>query len=127
MEERTPFSKSQIHWHADLNVFICREEITMPRPSANQHLGGPLLHTHDDGRIHVEGTVWNEEDITLTKYMKVIGKKFTSEELLDKTNGELCNGEESNVKLYVDGEESPELGSYIIKDKERYELRFEPL
>ena len=125
--ERTqPFSRGQVHWHADINVFICGEQIPLPKPPANQHLGTPLLHTHDDGQIHVEGIIRRAEDITLSRYMDAIGKKFNNEELLDKQNGDLCNGEKATVKLYVDGKESTALGSHIIKDGERYELRFEP-
>jgi len=108
-------------------VFICGERIPLPQPPSDQHLGNPLLHTHDDGRVHVEGTVWNAEDITLGKYMDVLGKHFKDTELLDKTNGDLCDGEEAVVKLIVDGEENQELANYVIQDEEAYELRFEPV
>ena len=121
-----PYSKGQIHWHASLKVFICGEEQQMPVPIGQSHLGTPLLHTHEDKRIHIEGTVWKPEDITLGKYMGAIGKNFKDDQLLDKKNGDLCSEQPGKVKLFVNGKESPELTNFVIKEGDKYELRFEP-
>lgn len=125
-EKVVPYSKGQVHWHAKLRVFMCGEEKLMPSPFGSEHLGTPLLHTHDDRLIHIEGTVWKPEDIMLGKYMGAIGQNFKDEELIDKRNGDLCNGVPGKVKLFVNGKENPSLTRYIIQDDDEYELRFEP-
>lgn len=124
-ETTGPFSGGEVHWHASVKVLLCGIQQSLPAPQPNAHLGSPLLHTHDDKQIHVEGTVWKAEDITLGKYMSAIGLTFTNDKLLDKENGDLCDGKLGKVKLFVDGKENTELASYVIHDKESYELRFE--
>ncbi len=120
-----PYSKGQVHWHAVLRVFVCGEEKLMPAPIGESHLGQPLLHTHEDRRIHIEGVVQRPEEITLGKYMTVIGQTFKDDELLEKKNGDLCDGKPGKVKLLVDEKESADLTQHVIKDGESYELRFE--
>jgi len=121
-----PYSKGQVHWHAALKVFVCGEEKLMPAPTGEHHLGLPLLHTHADRLIHIEGTVWKPEEINLGKYMDAIGQNFKDDELLDKKNGDLCNSTPGKVKLLVDGKENSLLTQYVIKDGENYMLKFEP-
>ena len=118
------YSGGQVHWHSRIDVFVCGNKFDMPNPFGNEHLGSPLLHTHDDQLIHIEGTVWKAEDITLSKYMEAIGLNFKDDELIDKVNGDLCDGEAGMVKLFVNGVENSELANYVIKDDEDYELRF---
>lgn len=121
-----PYSKGQVHWHATLKVFVCGEEKLMPAPLEGHHLGLPLLHTHEDRLIHIEGTIWKPEEINLGRYMDAIGQNFKDDELLDKKNGDLCNNLPGKVKLYVDGKENNQLTNYVIKDGDTYEVRFEP-
>jgi hypothetical protein len=126
-----PYSDGQVHWHASLDVFICGERYALPSPTVgNLHgepfLGIPLLHTHEDKRIHIEGVIYKPEDITLGRYMEVIGLNVEDDELLDKKNGDLCNGQPGKVKLLVNGKESKEGPNRVIADGGIYELRFEP-
>ena len=123
---KEPYSKGQVHWHATLKVFVCGEEKLMPAPVGEHHLGLPLLHTHADRLIHIEGTILNPEEITLGKYMGVIGQNFKDDELLDKKNGDLCNDQPGKVKLLVNGKENDQLTQHVIKDGDDYILRFEP-
>ena len=125
-QPQQPYSKGQVHWHASLKVFLCGEEKLMPAPIGESHLGLPLLHTHADRRVHIEGTVWRSEDILLGKYMEVIGQNFKDDELLEKKNGDVCNGTPGKVKLFANGEENSLLTKYVIKDGDKYGLRFEP-
>ena len=118
-------SNGEVHWHSRLNVFVCGNEVLMPSPSGEHHVGLPLLHTHEDRLIHIEGIVWKPEDITLGKYMEAIGRNFKGNELLDKKNGNVCNNLPGKVKFFVNGKENFELTNYVIKDGENYELRFE--
>lgn len=125
-QPKEPYSKGQVHWHATLKVFVCGEEKLMPAPTGEHHLGLPLLHTHEDRLIHIEGVVWNSEEIALGRYMEVIGQNFKDDELLDKKNGDLCNDQPGKVKLFVNGKENSGLTQYVIKDGDEYILRFEP-
>jgi len=119
------YTKGVVHWHATISVFTCGEEIDMPTPFGDDHIGSPLLHTHSDKLIHVEGKVWKKEDITLGKYFEVIGLKFTDEQILNYKNGDLCGDGPGEVKLWVNEEENFELSNYVIKDDDEYKLRFE--
>jgi len=125
LESTGPYSGGQVHWHSRITVFVCGDRYTMPAPPSNVHLGKPLLHTHDDKLIHVEGTVYKPGEITLNAYMDAIGLVFEDNQLLKKTNGDLCDGKPGKVKLFVNGEENQELAAYVIKDDEDYELKFE--
>src|SRR3989344_2631302 len=115
------YTKGPVHWHATVNVFICDIEIELPRPSGENELGSPLLHTHEDGLIHIEGKVWKKEDITLGKYFEAIGLKFTNEQILNYKNGDLCKNGNGKVKLFVDGQENFELNNYVVRDGDKYE------
>ena len=123
--ENGTYSKGQVHWHAELKVFLCSTYVEMPAPFGEEHLGQPLLHTHSDRLIHIEGTVRKAEDITLGKYMELIGKNFQDDSLLENKNGDLCNTTEGRVKLYVNNVKNSLLTRYVIKDGDKYELRFE--
>lgn len=122
-----PYTSSPVHWHASLDVYICGEKVTIPEnaPLGEHHLGLPLLHTHADRLIHIEGQIWNKEEITIGKYMKVIGEEFTDTTLLDKNNGDLCNENPGKVKLIVNSKENQELTNYVVQDGDKLELRFE--
>ncbi len=124
-EKTTSHSKGPVHWHSRLRVAICNEGVLMPAPAGEHHIGLTLLHTHKDRLIHIEGTVWKPEEITLGKYMEAIGKNFKGDELLDKKNGDLCDNKPGKVRLMVNGIENSELTHYVIKDNEDYELKFE--
>ncbi|MBS3145475.1 hypothetical protein J4414_01600 [Candidatus Woesearchaeota archaeon] len=120
-------TKGQIHWHADLDVEICGEKQDLPNPFGNEHLGSPLLHTHDDERIHVEGSVRKASDITLEKYLSNIGVKNDREErdILKTKDGDLCKGKEGKWALLVNGKEDERFLDYSIRDGDRYLLKFE--
>lgn len=119
------FPTGDVHWHAYPSVEICGETKQLPLPALGQeHLGSPLLHTHDDGWIHIEGKVNSPQDITLGLYMKNIGAKFDSTHLLDKTNGDLCNGVAGKVQLYVNGIANTEFENHVIKDQEQVLFKF---
>lgn len=131
---KTPgaYSDGQVHWHADLKLNICGQTIPLPKPKAGTSVHGepfvgtPFMHLHDEPSIHIEGTVRSAEEITLGKFMEVIGLNFKDEELLNKKNGDPCpNGNSGRVTLMVNGRESPELTNKVIVDGEDYELRFE--
>ncbi len=123
-----PYTQYPIHWHAYPQVFICGEEKTLPYPSnPAEHLGNPLLHTHapPENYAHVEGQVFNKADITLGKYFDAIGFKFSSTQILDKTNGDLCNGKPASIKMWVNEQLNTELRDHVLADQERILIKFE--
>lgn len=127
------YTRGDVHWHAGLVLTVCGENVPLPQPlgvndkvHGEPFVGTPLMHLHQGPLIHVEGVIVNKEDITLGKFMKVIGLNFKDDELLDKKNGVVClNGKQGRVRLLVDGTESLELSQKIIQDDENYEIRFE--
>lgn len=120
------YTKGEVHWHASLTVSTCGQIKNMPKPFGSEHhLGLPLLHTHDDGLIHIEGKVWKKEDIMLGKYFEVLNLNFKDKELFEYKNGDNCNDKEGKVKLYVNGKENSELTKYVIQDKDKLEVKFE--
>lgn len=116
-----------VHWHATAELSVCGETKPIPVPFPGQHHKGlPLMHTHDDEKLHIEGFVGNPSDITLGKFMQAIGVQFSNDQFFDKKNGDTCpNGMQGNVKLLVNDQENPQLANYSIKDGDRFEILFE--
>lgn len=127
-------SRKGIHWHPELKIIIKGEEITIP---ANigigmQYAGYPLydpmmmmtdMHTHDDsGTLHwevMEGPV-QKEDVRLANFFAIWGKKFNENCILES-----CNGPEETMTMFVNGKENTEFQNYLVKDKDRIEIRYE--
>jgi hypothetical protein len=126
-----PYSEGQVHWHADLEIILCGKPYSLPTPSEGSlhgqaFLGEPLLHIHEDKRIHIEGTVQQPEDITLGKFMEAIGLTFKDDQLLDKKNGDNCDNTPGKIRLKANNKESTALSNQVIKDGDTYQLTFEP-
>ncbi len=113
-----------VHWHADYEIFICGEKIDLiDAKFPKNKIGSPLLHEHNDNRIHVEGTVDNLEDISLENYFKTIGGKLTKDTLnypsnnkyIQYTSGENCpSGEQGRLKIYINGRQIENPESHIL-------------
>ena len=129
-----------IHWHADVNVNICGENIELPDGLVGGHLGAGLSHTHDratnknsmpssdgNGVMHLEGNVKaNPSESTFVKYMKNIGINFNENEIMDKKNGDLCNDRNGTVNIYVNGKRyDKDLNYYIPRDNDFIDIKFE--
>jgi hypothetical protein len=94
-------TKGPVHWHADFRIFNCGYEIDLVDPTGlSNKIGSPLLHEHDDLRIHVEGTVHRMEDVSVGSFFKTIGGQAslnsltlpTTEGLVTMQNNERCTG-----------------------------------
>lgn len=130
-QQRGSYSQGQVHWHADLSFMVCGEDVPLPKPVAGTKvhgevfIGTPFLHLHNEQQIHIEGAIKDASEITLGKFMEVIGLTFTDSEFMNKKNGDTCpDGSLGKVKLLVNGKESPELADKVIVDGEKYELVF---
>ena len=113
-----------VHWHADYEVWACGEKLELKEYEGLEgRLGTTLLHHHNDYRIHVEGTVMGIHDVSLEHYFRAIGGDFSVERIavllkdggmLEKRNGDLCNGVPGTVQLYVNGIRNDEFGDYVL-------------
>ena len=120
------FPLGNVHWHATPIITVCGQNVPILMPVGSGHFGSSLLHTHDDAKIHIEGTVSDPSQITLGLFMANIRMNFSETTLIDKENGDLCpNGQAGKVKLLVNGAESSQYGNYIIRENDIIEMKFE--
>ena len=107
-------SRSAFHWHPELSIYIKGEKLEIP---ANIGIGAvhQPIHTHDDnaqGIIHMEFQgLARKKDVTLSQFFKNWGKDM------------LSFG--ANMKMTVNGKENTEYENYIMRDKDKIELRFD--
>ncbi len=119
-----------VHWHADFEIWICGEQQTLPTSQfpANK-MGTPLLHHHNDYRMHIEGTVFSFNDVTLAAFLDAIGGTLGQTyigipqedgSLEYWQNGDYCGREQGMLRLYVqrgysdEWEEAEDIPSYLI-------------
>lgn len=112
-----------IHWHADYKVIDCRDRLDLINPKFPRNkIGTPLFHEHNDDRIHIEGNVRRLKEVTLSSYFEVIGGKLetghliypTANKLIERRDGDLCNGKSSYLKVYVNGKKIDNYMDYLI-------------
>lgn len=131
-----PYYEGFFHWHANFDVYMCGEKQEIRCPGSM--CGIMLTHHHNDNLIHTEGSlIAKKEDVSLGKFFDRIGITFTETQLMDKKNGDLCNGNPGKAKLVVNGKENNELRDYVpsrcdaqdaseIKQRcDKIEVRFE--
>ncbi len=108
-------SKSGLHWHSELEIYVKGEKIEIP---ANIGLGATHnpIHTHDEdapqGVVHMEfGGLVHKEDTKFGQFFKVWNKEIESFG--------------ANVNMTVNGVENIEYGNYEMKDGDKIKLVFE--
>ncbi len=117
------FPLVNVHWHATPIVNVCGENKPIPVAPVTDH----LLHTHEDRLIHIEGTVNSPEQITLGRFFGLVGVKFSSTQLLDKTNGDVCEntGQPGKVSMTVNGVPSEEFENHVVRHGETIIVSFD--
>ena len=99
-----------VHFHADFQIWNCGKEVDLINPTGwDNKVGTPLLHEHNDNRIHVEGPVLDYKDISLGNFFKVVGGFLTDTVLNVPTNsgvvtmqsGNMCDGEVGFLQVFV--------------------------
>lgn len=121
------FRIGNVHWHTQLEMEICGKKIDLPRIGAGAHHRGlPLLHTHDDNIIHVEGYVSHPNDVLLGRFMDGVGVKFSDKEFFDKKEGDLCDDKPGKLKMWLNGESSTLFREYSARDGDKVKIVFEP-
>lgn len=117
-------ARNGLHWHPALEVYINGNKQEIP---ANIGLGAvhEKIHTHEedakDGVIHLEMSgVVAKNDTKLSKFFSSWGKVFNANQIMDKQSGV-----DGKVKMLVNGTENTEFENYLMKDKDKIEIRFE--
>ena len=104
-------TKGPVHWHADFEVFRCNERLELidPKSKILNKVGTSLFHEHNDNRIHIEGTVSKENEISLSAFLSVVGGKMSNEELsfptnqgiINMKNGDECNNQKAELQVFL--------------------------
>jgi len=85
-------SNGPVHWHTDIEFWVCGEEIELRDPYAflSNKIGTSTYHEHDDKRIHLEGVVFEKEyDASLEKFMAVTEGAIASDQIIIATEPQL--------------------------------------
>lgn len=107
-------SKNGFHWHPELTIYVKGVKQEIPENIGIGATHKPI-HTHDDsdkGIVHMEfkGRVL-KQDTTLGQFFKNWGKDMRSFG--------------ANMKMTVNGQENTVYENYIMRDKDKIELRYE--
>jgi hypothetical protein len=106
-------SKGPVHWHTDIEFWVCGEEIELRNPTGflSNKIGTSTYHEHDDKRIHLEGVVIEKEyDASLEKFMDVTDGFISNESLViateetifeNDTDGDIPSGNQDVVRDYL--------------------------
>lgn len=99
-----------VHWHADFEVWKCGQSVDLLDPTGIENrIGTPVLHEHNDFRLHVEGTVVRKSDISLGEFFSVIGGSLsdtsmsvpTNDGLVEIREGDTCDGRPARLQAFV--------------------------
>lgn len=107
-------SRTGFHWHPELAIYIKGEKQEIP---VNIGIGAvhQPIHTHEDsdqGIIHMEFQgLTLKQGATLGQFFKNWGKDMRSFG--------------ANMKMFVNGEENAEYENYVMRDRDKIELRFD--
>ena len=124
-------TKGPIHWHADFEIYGCDNWIDLKDPTGiSNRIGTPVFHEHGDNRVHVEGTVVKKSTIDLHNFFSVIGGELTENTVtiptddgqISYTNGDLCNGQEGTLQVFVYKTTGTAVTQEKITDFENYIL-----
>lgn len=126
----TSLPSTVIHWHSDIAIEICGSRIPIPNPYPEHNQAAssslPSIHTHDDGKIHMEGLFTKKENLQLGRFFENLGLVFNSVQITEYKNGNACNnGKENEVKMFVNGEENIEFDKFQLKDGDSILIRYE--
>ncbi len=117
------WSGGPVHWHADYEIWACGQEYVLAHSRGlDNKVGTPLVHTHDDERIHVEGVLLSPEQASLGNYFSEVGGQFNGTTLTLPTDngtvtwqdGDACDGRAARWYVFVDGRLMPDASSYRI-------------
>ncbi len=132
------YTDREVHWHAYFDITLCGKKVDLPcnveTPGivhGEKFCGEHILHHHYDNTAHIEGLIRKKEDIALGKFFDKIGVPFDKDRIMDKKNGDLCDGKPGVLKMYVNGQPRTDFRDYVpfaVQDarKQVIKLVFEP-
>lgn len=104
-------SKGPVHYHADIQIYKCGEELDLKDPEGfSNKVGTSTVHEHNDKRIHIEGVLLDEKDASLGNYFTSIGGDLhqsslnlpTHEGIINLKNGDKCpDGQAGTLQVFV--------------------------
>lgn len=119
----TSVTHGPVHWHADYEVRVCEQRLDLLNPKfPSNKIGSPLLHEHNDERIHIEGVINELHHVALGSYFRVIGGGLAHDELaypstkgrVGVKNGDSCpDGSTGTLKVYVNGKRIQNPADYV--------------
>lgn len=120
--EEDVVARRGLHWHPELTISIKGQQQDIP---ANLGIGAVHnpIHTHDStGVLHLEfeGRRVTKDDIRLGQFFKLWDKPFSSSCIFDT-----CNGSDGQLKMTVNGKPNTAFDQYIMRDKDKIEIRYE--
>ncbi|MBI4044029.1 MAG: hypothetical protein HY393_04465 [Candidatus Diapherotrites archaeon] len=122
-----PFPVVNIHWHADLEMDLCGVKSQLPAPPAGtEHLGSPIFHTHEDRRVHMEGSFYSPNDLKLGVFMDLVGVPFSSIQIASYKAGDQCPSSNApgKVSMTVNGISSTAFREYVIHENDKIVIAF---
>ena|SRR3989344_9252385 len=117
-------SKSGLHWHPKLSIFIKGQKQELEEDIGLEAIHEPI-HTHKEdyknGVVHMEmNGVVTKDETKLGNFFKIWGREFNSTQIFDEKNSE-----EGKVKMTVNGKENKSFENYLMKDGDLIEIRYE--
>lgn len=116
-------TKGPVHWHADYEIWVCGQKLSLPEPKGiSNEQGTDLMHSHNDNRIHVEGALADKRQASLGAFFQAVGgylsddeiKVPTDEGLITSHNGDLCGGQPAKLYVFVNGSIVNDPAYYVI-------------
>lgn len=108
-----------MHVHSDLKIVINGQEEKIPANIGVTPACMKSIHTHDaSGKIHMEFK--RPRDVKLGDFFQIWGKNFNSSSIF-----EYNNDGDKKVRLFVNDSENFDFESYIVKDGDKIEIKFE--
>ncbi len=96
------------HIHSEVSIDICGDESYRfavekgPLDGPHTHEEKNLIHFHERLRFDPQTKeILDLTALTLGAFFDNMEVNFGAERILDKTNGDICNGQPGNVKMYV--------------------------
>lgn len=125
-------SGGPVHWHADFIISHCEESIDLLNPTGlSNRIGTPVLHEHNDNRIHVEGVVIKPYHINLRSFFEVIGGSIKHDKIVFPTdtglktitNGDACpDGRKGIWQIFIYQTRDKTVRQHKETDPENYIL-----
>lgn len=113
-------SGGPVHWHADVEYWACGTEIELRDPDGflSNKIGSPVLHEHNDKRIHLEGVVVDTEiDASIGHFMETVGGALSKAQLTIPLNPEGLTDDDVDGDV-VSTDNLDQLESYVVRGED---------